>query len=151
VNGIRVVSITLNTTAPVQVTINSTTTAPPGVPDISGADMYVLLTTNSTGAISFPVTMSIYYNVTELADAGLSPNSVTIWWYNTTSAAWVALSSTVDTVHHVITVTLDHFSVYSLVASSKPSSIAGFVPSIVIVVNVAAIAYIGVLIRKKNH
>ena len=150
-DGVRVVSLTLSTTSPVQVTINYTTTAPPGVPGLSGADAYVQLTANNTGAITFPVTMSIYYNATALADAGLSPNGITIWWYNTTASAWVALSSTVDSIHHVITVTLDHFSVYSIKASSQPGSIPGFVPSIVVVVGIAAIACIGVWIKKKSH
>jgi parallel beta-helix repeat protein len=127
VNGATVLDVTMNTTKPVSITINYTTTAPAGVSAAPNALCYFTLSANDTSAITFPVTIKIYYTNVELEDAELSPSNITICYFNTANSQWETVTSTVDTANHVITATLNHFSVYAL--GTKPSS-ASSLPAI---------------------
>jgi hypothetical protein len=159
VDGLRLSYITVNTTMPVQMIMNFTVTVPSDVTLKPNADEYFQLIANDTSAISFPLTLTVYYNTSELAAVGLSPSNLTIWWYDTTNSSWVPLNSTVNTTDQTITVVLNHFSLYTI--SFKPSSstiasktknspsILGFEPVMVSIVGFAAITWLYETIRRK--
>jgi hypothetical protein len=114
----NLLAMSLNTTAPVSITIEVNVTHATPLPN---AAAFFSLTSNNSAAISWPVIIEVFYNETDLAQKGRSENNLTVWYLNEGINQWEMLNSTVDQALNKITVTLDHFSDYAIAAKAEGS------------------------------
>ncbi|MHA1734285.1 MAG: hypothetical protein ACTSU5_20290 [Promethearchaeota archaeon] len=71
--------------------------------------------------ITFPANLTIQYTDELLTSSGVSETNLTIWWLDQDAGSWVELVGVVNASANTVTVSLDHFSVFSL-ASKSPST-----------------------------
>jgi hypothetical protein len=65
-------------------------------------------------------TLKVYYTDEELAS--LDESTLRLYYYNETSAEWIALDSVVDIEKNLVLVNITHFSIYGLFGSSSAQS-----------------------------
>ena len=69
---------------------------------------------------SQPVTLTLKYDPS-LLPAGADPTKLYIAWWDTTTGQWVNLPSVVDTVSHIITAQVSHFTLFAVLVPIKPA------------------------------
>ncbi len=101
-------------TGPVNIFIVNTTEPLSNV-GLLGVGRFVNVTASDVSAIAFPVKISIHYSPAEVAAAGIDESTLAIYYFNTTAASWEKVDgSIVDTVNHVVSAPLAHFSTYGV-------------------------------------
>ena len=76
---------------------------------------YVDIVTDSFANSNFSsITFTVYYNETEIQQAGLNEDTLKIHYYNETSGQWVELNSVLNKTGKYLSVNLTHFSTYGV-------------------------------------
>ena len=116
--GTNLADLTLNTTRPVTITLNGSTTPPANV-SLPNAVGYLQINCNDPTAIIFPITLTFYYNASEVVAQDLNASQLGVWYFNS-SGEWEFLGGTVNPADHSVTVTLTHFSTYVVAKIPAP-------------------------------
>ena len=79
INGYTLATLNLTTTAPILLTLTFNATNPV-LPSLSNALGYLSINCSNSAAIKFPITLSFYYNATEIGAEGLNASALTVWY-----------------------------------------------------------------------
>lgn len=63
-----------------------------------------------------PLTLTFSFTEEELAEAGMSPEDLVVFYWDAKAQAWIALPTRVDPVTGTVTAVTDHFTVFALMA-----------------------------------
>jgi hypothetical protein len=66
-----------------------------------------------------PIEITLHYDPAQVPD-GVAEEDLVVAYYNIATGQWVILPSSVDTVGHTITATVDHLTLFAVYASSGP-------------------------------
>ena len=101
--------------------LTSAETPPTSPPDTVPVCLYYRLTPNGA-TFSPPATLNFKYDTADLQ--GASPNSLTIALWDPVGNEWILQGGTVDTINHIISVPLSHFSLYTVMAGTQPAELS---------------------------
>ena len=78
-------------------------------------------TVGSTNVTTFTKTITITMSYTNSQIQGLDESNLKIYYWNTTTSQWIALTSTVDKVNNIITATTTHFTYFAIIGGAAAS------------------------------
>ena len=117
------------------ITVTSTATSPINATlSVPALNKYIQVET--TGQVADAITsvmLKVYYTDAELNASGLNESTLAMYWYNTTTAQWVKLTSNmswvygtgVNTTANYVWANVSHFSYYSVGGESLSCSLTG--------------------------
>ncbi|MFA6436790.1 MAG: chitobiase/beta-hexosaminidase C-terminal domain-containing protein [Candidatus Paceibacterota bacterium] len=79
-------------------------------------------TVGSTNLTTFTKAVTITMTYTDAQIQGLDENSLKIYYWDTATSKWIALSCTIDKVTNTITATTTHFTYFSIIGGATGSS-----------------------------
>ena len=92
--------------------------AGPAAMNLVGANVYNYTASVGTSAVTtFQGDVTISFTYTDAQVAGLTLSSLEIYYYDTTTSAWVALPTIVDSSTKTVTGTVNHFTTFALFGS----------------------------------
>jgi hypothetical protein len=69
-----------------------------------------------------PITLTFHYDASGLPQ-GMDENKLVLATWDETSGKWVELQCSVDTTNHTISVSIEHLSIYTIIAHTRPASL----------------------------
>lgn len=106
------IQMQMSVTDSVNTTVEFLDENPVGV-DFENGRFYIKIVCNDSTAVSFPVTLTVHYDETDLVRWGLDESRLQLYYFNDNGMFWENLIETVNTQENTINVQLSHFSVYS--------------------------------------
>jgi hypothetical protein len=111
-------------------TITYTSQTPPASPTTGfkfAGKSFTLVGSNASGPVTqfaLPYTITIAYQDSDWQNAGITnENTLNLYYYNTTLSQWVGIlpcaGCSLDTVNNRLTIVLDHFTEFALMAKSS--------------------------------
>ncbi len=93
-------------------------------------------------SLSNSATLTFKYTNSDVS--GLNPDSLTVYYWDTTSSSWVALNTTVDKDAKTVTAGVTHFTLFGVFGEQAPITVEGInAGDLVKVANNPAVYYIG--------
>jgi hypothetical protein len=156
VNAMETAGCTLtvtNISEPTTITITNTTSPPDQGSAQSSYKLvgsYVQISTD-TNNVTVNATLHIYYSSEQLAASGLSESDLRIYYWNTTTNSWTALSTNINTTEHCAWTVVNHLSTWAILEQPSQSiwQQPWFILSIAVVIAVVIVVTVAVLRRKK--
>jgi parallel beta-helix repeat protein len=139
--GKTLATLTINASSSLSVnmTFRQVNPTPASLPNAVG---FLVIIINDTSSITFPVTITVYYNASELAAEGISPASLVLWYYNPATSTWESLSGTVNIADQSVTMQLTHFSTYAIAPAPLDFHALGLILGICAVGVIGAAAFV---------
>ena len=99
------------------VTVTLSTAAVPSSdkPTIKVGNICIEITNSLNLQPNGSITIAMHYNPADIATLGLMESKLAICRYDAAQDLWIPIPFTLDTKNHVITATIDHFSIFVLV------------------------------------
>lgn len=112
------------TITPTQTTVEAVAAkvaAVPAAESVVGGYVYDYSVAAAGEAVStFEESVTVSFTYTELQISGLDEDTLTIAYYDEATSAWVELETTVDAVNNKVTATVDHLTLFALIAEQAP-------------------------------
>ena len=109
-----------DTTFTITPSTDTTATPPPTGSFMVGSQIYNFTATSAEGdpitTFDQPVTLTFTYTDAQIAEIGES--SLQVYYWDSSSSAWVSVGGTVDPVTNTVTVDVDHFTYFTLMGEA---------------------------------
>jgi photosystem II stability/assembly factor-like uncharacterized protein len=111
-NGQKFLDMAITTTQPIWAELSYMNEAPAAAQNVPpNATFFFSISVENISYVQFPVTIKLYYNENTLK---IPENQLCVYWFNTTSWAFVNLGGTVFPDQNYIEIALTHFSTFGL-------------------------------------
>ena len=132
------------------VTLPENVEPPPETYKVLGS--YVQIT--SEGEVSGSFTIRMYYDPEELAESGVSEDSLTIYFWNSGAGEWTPVETHLNSEEHYVWANVNHLSIWTLMGEVAAKPIwaeTWFMAVVGVIVLVIALAIILVMRRRVSH
>jgi len=114
-----------DTTVTITPSTDTTATPPPTGSFMVGSQIYNFTATSAGGdpitTFDQPVTLTFTYTDAQIAEIGES--SLQVYYWDSSSSAWVSVGGTVDPVTNTVTVDVDHFTYFTLLGEAPSAAV----------------------------
>ena len=99
--------------------VSTAVSAAPSGKQVVGSNVYDYAAVVGTSSVTtFASDVILTFTYTDAQVSGLNANSLKVYYWDTATEAWVALSSVVDSVTKTVTATTNHFTYFALFADT---------------------------------
>jgi len=116
-------TVTVTPTATTAATATTAVAAVPATQSVVGGYVYDLVATSGTTTVStFSQNTTITLSYTDAQISGLQEGTLAIYYYDTATSKWVALTSTVDTANNKVTAQTNHFTLFAIMGTKTTTT-----------------------------
>jgi hypothetical protein len=118
-------NVTVTPTATTAAAATTAVAAVPATQSVVGSYVYDFVATSGTTTVStFSQNTTITLSYTDAQISGLQEGTLAIYYYDTATQKWVALTSTVDTANNKVTAQTNHFTLFAIMGTKTTTTTA---------------------------